>query len=474
MDAFSAVVVITTLLLSPLLALVVQMLRQQIVHNKPTPPEPTPIPLVGHLHLLLKKPLHRTLADLAARHGDVFSLRFGSSRVAVVSSAPVAHVCLGALDVTFANRPRLPSGRVLSYDWSTMGHANYGPYWRHLRRITTTEISSADRVRHFADVQMQEARAMARRISRVPLGPGGRALVDLKPRLFEMIMNIMLNMICTRTCPPSDEQDGTRMEVSEEARWFMATAEETIELTSTVWDFLPAPARWLDVGRVGRQLQHLQANRKRFLQRLVEGHRETEKGEEVTRRRVVGVLLELQKEDSEACTDQLIHSLCISALEAGTLSSAYTIEWAMSLLLNHPEVMKKARDELDACAGKPERLIEAADLPNLPYLRCIILETLRLYPVVPLLVPRESSADCTVSGFHVPRGTMLLVNTFVINRDPGTWDEPETFLPERFEDGRSEGKMAISFGLGRRRCPAEKLGMQMVGLALGTMVQCFD
>ncbi|CAN6278612.1 unnamed protein product [Urochloa humidicola] len=199
-----------------------------------------------------------------------------------------------------------------------------------------------------------------------------------------------------------------------------------------------------------------------------------EKGTPARRRTLIGALLELQSKDGEAFPDKIIRSFCISALEAGTISTVDTIEWAMSLLLNNPDVMKKSRDEIDACIGKPVRLLETADLPKLQYLRSIILETLRLYPAVPLLVPRESSADCTILGYHIPKGTILLVNAFAIHRDPELWDEPGNFIPERFEDGKKEGKMVLPFGMGRRRCPAENLGMQMAGLVLGTMIQCFD
>ena len=113
-------------------------------------------------------------------------------------------------------------------------------------------------------------------------------------------------------------------------------------------------------------------------------------------------------------------------LLAGTDTSTVTIEWAMSNLLNHPEVMKKARDELDAEVGQ-QRLIDEPDLSKLQYLQCIISETLRLYPSIPLLLPHVPSSDCTVGGYDVPADTMLLVNAWAIHRDPNLWEDPTSF-----------------------------------------------
>lgn len=164
-------------------------------------------------------------------------------------------------------------------------------------------------------------------------------------------------------------------------------------------------------------------------------------------------------------------------LAAGTDTSAATIEWALSLMLNHPHTLAKASAEIEGQVGQT-RLLEESDLPNLPYLRCVIDETLRMFPVDPLLAPHEASEDCTVGGFHVPRGTMLLVNTWAIQNDRKYWAEPEEFRPERFRgvEGEREGLgfLLFPFGAGRRGCPGEGLAERMVGLVLGTLIQCFE
>jgi cytochrome P450 len=172
-----------------------------------------------------------------------------------------------------------------------------------------------------------------------------------------------------------------------------------------------------------------------------------------------------------------ILNFCIQVLlSAGTDTSAGTMEWTLSLLLNNPETLVKAQAEIDNHVGQ-SRLIEESDIAKLPYLRGIINETLRMYPAAPLLVPHESSEECTVGGYHVPRGTLLLVNVWAIHNDPRIWVEPRKFKPERFqglEGQRNGGIMLLPFGVGRRGCPGEGLGMRIVGLAIGSLIQCFE
>ena len=160
-------------------------------------------------------------------------------------------------------------------------------------------------------------------------------------------------------------------------------------------------------------------------------------------------------------------------LLAGTDTSAVTLEWAITNLLNHPNILKKARDEIDSQIGE-EKLIKESDVSKLHYLQSIISETLRLYPAAPLLVPHMSSADCTIGGYDVPNGTMLLVNAWAILRDPKVWDDATSFKPERFENGEVEAHKLMPFGMGRRTCPGADLAQRTVSLTLGSLIQSFE
>lgn len=164
-------------------------------------------------------------------------------------------------------------------------------------------------------------------------------------------------------------------------------------------------------------------------------------------------------------------------LLAGTDTSAVTIEWAVAHLLNNPEVLKKAREEVDAQIGQ-ERLVEESDVSKLPYLQGIILETLRLNPAAPMLVPHLTSDDCTINGYHIPRDTIVLVNAWAIHRDPAQWEEPTQFKPERHVKSESGevglGHKLFPFGVGRRACPGSGMAQRVVGLALAALIQCYE
>ncbi|KAL3039291.1 hypothetical protein AAZX31_01G177400 [Glycine max] len=182
-----------------------------------------------------------------------------------------------------------------------------------------------------------------------------------------------------------------------------------------------------------------------LFQGLIDEHRN--KNEENSNTNMIDHLLSLQDSQPEYYTDEIIKGLIMVLIVAGMETSAIALEWAMSNLLNNPEVLEKARIELDTQIGQ-ERLIEEADVTKLQYLHNIISETLRLHPPAPLLLPHFSFEDCTVGGYEVSHNTMLFVNAWTIHRDPELWIEPTSFKHERFENGPVDTHKLIPFGLG--------------------------
>ncbi|KAF4364641.1 hypothetical protein G4B88_028564 [Cannabis sativa] len=431
---------------------------------KNPPPSPPSYPIIGHLHLLTKQPIHRALQKLSTQYGDVFSLQFGSRHVAIISSPSAVEECFTKNDIVLANRPLLIMGKHVGYNYTNIVNAPYGHHWRNLRRIATVEILSSTRLNLFLDIRKDEILRLLRQFSGAG---GGWSRVELRSKLTEMSFNIIMRMMAGKRYYGDD--------VAEEARRFREVMKEVLENAGAEnpADFLPV-LKWIPINNYEKRVERLGKKADLFLQGLIEEHRNRKDGGD--RNTVIDHLLTLQESQPEYYSDQIIKGFVLILLMAGSDTSAVTLEWAMSNLLNHPRILQKVRDELDSQVGQ-QQLLEESNLTKLSYLRNVIFETLRLYPAAPLLIPHYSSSDCTISGFDVPRNTMVIVNAWAIQRDPKFWEDPEIFKPERFESNNiseTEGYKFMPFGVGRRACPGIGLAERVVGLTLGSLIQCFE
>ncbi|KAK7307662.1 hypothetical protein VNO77_40910 [Canavalia gladiata] len=433
--------------------------RKKFKNPAPSPPS---FPIIGNLHQL-KQPFHRSLHGLSQQYGPIYSLRFGSVPVLVVSSAAAAEECFTKNDIVFANRIHSIKTKYLGFDHTIITASSYGDHWRNLRRISSIEILSTHRLNSFLGIRKDETMKLLRKLARD--SHENMAKVELRDMFTELTFNTVMRMVCGKRYY-GEEYDGTN---AEEAKRFREVMNEMAQfgLGSNLGDFVPI-FRWFEFSshkklrRVGEKLDAL-------FQGLIDEHRNKKESSDT----MIDHLLTSQNSQPEYYTDQIIKGLIMALIVAGTETSAIALEWAMSNLLNNPEVLEKAKIELDTQIGQ-ERLVEEAEVTKLQYLQNIISETLRLHPPSPMLLPHFSSEDCTVGGYDVPRHTMLMVNAWAINRDLELWTDPTSFKPERFENGQANAHSLLTFGLGRRACPGAGMAQRTLGLTLSSLIQCFD
>ncbi|XP_054782787.1 cytochrome P450 CYP736A12-like [Prosopis cineraria] len=154
------------------------------------PPGPCPLPLIGNLHLLGDLP-HRNLQFLARTYGPIMSLKLGQVPAIVISSSQAAELIFKTNDIVFATRPKTQAYDFLSYGFKGTAFAEYGPYWRHVKKLCTVQLLSVPKVEMFAPLRREELVLVVKSLEGAS---ASREIVDLSEVLHNLTEDIVFKM----------------------------------------------------------------------------------------------------------------------------------------------------------------------------------------------------------------------------------------------------------------------------------------
>ncbi|MCO5601806.1 hypothetical protein L7F22_055931 [Adiantum nelumboides] len=434
------------------------------------PPGPPGLPILGHLHLL-GSATHRSLADLSRRHGPLIYLRFGSIPVVVASSPAIAKLILQTHDHIFAWRPQ-PTVVKHLFGFKDVLFSQPDPYWKLMRQLYATDLFGPKRLRAFGPMIAEEVRAMLSTIA----DSGPHKLVPVRATLYCANTNIIARMAIGKRL----HELAPQISLADPSHNLALLIGEVFQLLGVlnIGDYIPWLA-FLDLQGYGRQSKALSLKLQRLWQEVIDARRSLRRQTNSTAPReldFLDVLLSAAESNVEI-SDFNIKAILCDIFGAGIETSASSTEWALSELLTHPFIMKRLQEELESVVGG-SRLVCESDVQQMPYLRAVVKETMRLHPVSPILAPHMASQQCQLLDFDIPKNTHVYVNAWAIGRDPTIWDRPLEFRPERFLDSdvdvRGQHFHLLPFGSGRRRCPALSLGFSNVHIMLANLIQVFD
>ncbi|KAL1817334.1 hypothetical protein DCAR_0521762 [Daucus carota subsp. sativus] len=454
-----------------LLAFTLRFFRR-IISKAPQklPPGPYPLPIIGNIHKLGKLP-HKSLNNLAQVYGPIMRLKLGRVTTIVISSSSAAQQVLQKQDLAFSNRLVPDATRGSDHHKYSVVFLSVGSRWRSLRKITTSCILAANKLdasKHIRSRKVHELIGYCNTCSQI------REAVDIGSATFLTSLNLLSNTIFSKDMIDL-YQDTEEGKTFRELVWNLMVEAGKPNLV----DFFPI-FKWIDPQGVNRRVAGYCEKLLELFDGLINERLELKRSGNSSEKSTTDVLDELltMLQTNEMDKTQIQH-LFVDLFVAGTDTTSSTVEWAMAEILRKSEtILVKAKAELNQVIGRG-KIIEEADISRLPYLQCIVKETLRLHPPAPFLVPRQVQEDVHLCGYTIPKNSRILVNAWTIGRDPLIWKNSLSFQPERFLDSEvvdvnDHDYELIPFGAGRRICPGLPLAMGVVPVMLGSLINCFD
>ncbi|GJD01134.1 cytochrome P450 [Colletotrichum higginsianum] len=479
---------LTLALASLILSLVYLAVRHVLRPAEPRatnfPPGPPTIPFLGNLHQIpLTKPFLQ-FAEWSRTHGShgLVGLRLGpSSSAVVVNSWKAARDLLDQRGAVYSSRPYVP---IVEYVVPPPGDIHlvfmpYGPKWRKARK-TVTDFLRDDEVDGLLPLQDAESSQMMHELLSAP----GR-YHDHILRYFGAV--IMTSVFGTRGRDFSDE-GRIKQFFACQAEWAGMLDQGAVP----PFDVFPFLRHVPDVLTPWRGWQRRAAALKSKQNGLY--HDLFEEAKARVERGKAGdsfVASLLRNNARDGYSEVELEYITGFLMEGGSDTTAGAFETFVLAMAAYPDVQKRAQAEVDSVFGRDGVRSEKARADALPYLKACFLETLRWRPGFPLAIPHATTQDDVYQGYHIPANTTILMNIWAISHDPDEYEDPDSFRPERFLDGkfgtsssREESKETAGgdqsrrptygFGAGRRVCAGQRMAENSMLMTMSKLLWYFD
>jgi cytochrome P450 len=413
--------------------------------NRARPPGPRGHLLLGSLREVQREPLE-LLRNGFRDHGDVVRYRFGATRALLLAHPDhIRHVLhdnhrnYDKQNVDYAMLRRLLGNGLLTND---------GAFWRRQRRLIAP-MFHRQRVAGFCNLMVNSTLEM---LDRWDAFARSSEPFDAAAEMARLTLTIVAKALFSADVSDDAEAIGTAL----------------TEVNRQLGEFSVLDMFWMIPTARKRRFRAAVLALDQVVGKIIEERRRTSHRNED----LLSMLLDaVDEETNKTMTPRQVRDEVLTLLLAGHETTANALAWTWYLLAQNPEAADKLHHEITRVLG--DRAPGALDLPQLPYTRMVVEESMRLYPPA-WAISRNAIGDDEIGGYRVPRKTNLIICSFVTHRHPAFWEEPERFDPERFSPQRSEGRPSFAylpFGGGPRICIGNAFAMTEAQLVVATIAQ---
>ncbi|KAJ7102834.1 cytochrome P450 [Mycena epipterygia] len=403
----------------------------------------------------------KTFSEWAKKYGDCVYVDVLGQPIVILDSLTAAHDLLDQRSAIYSSRPRLVMGGELAGFNQSLALMPYSPRFHSLRRLIHKELMG-NMLQKYWPLHEEESRTLVRKVLLDP----SVFLDSIRHYSGSVILRVTYGY---RTAPEDDKFLVLAQRV-------MASFSAATQPGAWAVDIIPW-LRHLPSWIPGTAFKKTAAMWCRMHMDVVEGPfnwaMDNKESPHLVQPNFVSTILS-QSPDAFSEDDQHLLLWASASLFGGgadtTVAALSTFFLAMAL---YPDIQEAAQAEIDRVLtdGRPPQL---SDRPSLPYVECVMREVLRWNPITPLGLPHLLMKDDIYKDYHLPAGSIVMVNVWSILRDPIVFPNPQEFQPSRFLNDKRAADVASSiFGFGRRACPGVHFAEASMFIAIATALsQC--